>query len=203
MSILAGDILRVVATLVWLDGNLNQNVFNAVVTGGGSPFADADIVDDAVTWVGDMYAHLVTLMSDEVDGSQVQVYVYDSGDDDWDEVGTDPWVYDPSSVSDQLPRGVAALINANTLDPDVQGKKYIGGMVEGNIADGLWESGLVTALGLFAAEWLAGFTGGTSGATWAPGIWSPTGTNFHASNGAFITPTIPAYQRRRKRGVGI
>lgn len=203
MSITAGDILRVVATIVWLDGNLNQNVFNGVVTGGGSPFADADIVADALDWVETMFANLPTHVSDECDGSQVQVYVYDAIDDDWDEVGTIAWVFNPTAATDQLPRGAAALINAKTLDPDVQGKKYIGAMVEDNLTDGLWVAGLVTALGNFADDWTTGFVGATSAADWQPGVWSPTGTVFKAMSGTTIVPTIPAYQRRRKRGVGV
>jgi len=203
MSISAGDILRVVATLVWLDGEINQNVFNAVVTGGGSPWTDADILDDAEEWVGDMYSPLALYLSDEIDGSSVTVYKYDAVDDDWDEVASEAWSFNPSAASDQLPRGVAMLINCGTTDPDVNGKKYIMGANEGSIADGLFESLLITQLALFADEWVELFVGGTSGADWAPGIWSPTNTNFFAMSGNYQIPTIAAYQRRRKRGVGI
>jgi hypothetical protein len=186
-----------------LDGNIAQNVFNAVVTGGGSPWADADVVADALEWVEDMYAHIVTSLSDEIDGSQVQVYLYDSVDDDWDEVGTTAWVFNPSGATDQLPRGVAALINAKTQDPDVQGKKYVPGFTESSVADGLYTAGVITILGDFADEWLTGFVGGTSAADWQPGVWSVVDTVFRFATGVSIIPTIPAYQRRRKRGVGV
>lgn len=203
MSISVGDILRVVATAVWLDGNLNQNVFNAVIGGTGGPYTDGDIVDDALEWVEDMYANLVGNMSDEIDGSQIQVYVYDPIDDDWDEVGTSSWTFNPTAALEQLPRGVAALINAKTTDPDVNGKKYCGGLTEAAATDGLWSAGTITQLLGFAATWYTAFAGGTSGASWVPAIWSPTATNAFALSGDVITPTIPAYQRRRKRGVGV
>jgi hypothetical protein len=203
MTISTGDILKIVATAVWLDGNLNQNVFNAVVTGAGGPWDNDDIVADAVSWMGTVYGNLTAAMSDELDGSQVQVYEYDDGDDDWDEVGSSAWVWNPSNVDEQLPRGVAALINAKTTNADVSGKKYLGGNVEGNVDDGLWAGAYITDIEAWADDWITGFVGGTSGADWLPGVWSPTKTNFFYFVGSTIVPTIPAYQRRRKQGVGV
>ena len=202
MSVVAGDILRVVATLVWLDGNIMQNVFNAVVTGAGSPFDDDDVVDDCQDWVEDMYANLVTLMTDQVDGSQTQVYRYDSIDDDWDEVGSGGFSFNPSSTNDQLPRGVACLINARTLDPDVQGKKYLGGLTDVEALGGLWTATALTAVSLFAGDWVTAFVGATSGASFTPAVWSVAGTVAKALDGSITLPTVPAYQRRRKRGIG-
>lgn len=203
MSIVAGDILRIVASMLWTDGNVNQNVFNTVITGGGSPFDDQDIVDDAEAWLDNMYANLTTVVSDEVDGNEVIVYKYDSIDDDWDEVGSQSWTWNPTNASDQLPRGVAGLVRLWTSDPDVQGKKYIPGLTEGGLADGLFDAGQITAFLAFAADWYLPFTGSVSGATWTPGIWSVVGTVFKAAVNHLATSTIPAYQRRRKRNVGI
>jgi len=203
MSIQVGDVLRVVAILAWLDGDVAQNVFNAVIGGSGGPYDDDDIVADAKAWVNVMFANFSASMSDEIDGSEVRVYVYDSADDDWDEVGSDSWTFNPASANDQLPRGVAALINARTLDPDVSGKKYVMGMTEGAVDNGLINSGEIGRLILFGEDWTTAFTGGTSAADWVPGIWSVKETNFHPTTGSLSIPTIPAYQRRRKQGVGI
>lgn len=203
MAITVGTIIKVVATMAWLDGNISQNVFSAVITGTGGPYDEADIVSDALDWVEAMFLDLVLYQSDEIDGSQVQVYEYDSVDDDYDELGTVSWVYNPTQTGDQLPRGVATLINCGTTDPDVQGKKYIAAATEANITDGLWLAVWLTKIALFADTWLTAFTGSTSGAAWQPGVWSPTNTNFYAANGNYTIPTIPAYQRRRKRGVGV
>lgn len=203
MSIVSGEILRVVASLLWTDGNVNQNVYNAVLTGGGSPWADTDVVDDAEAWLDNMYANLVNSMSDEIDGNEVLVYKYDAIDDDWDEVGSQSWTFDPTITQDQLPRGVAALVRLWSSDPDVQGKKYVPGLTEGSVTDGLFTASVITNLLAFAADWYNPFTGGTSGATWTPGIWSVAGTVFKSGIDHIATSTIPAYQRRRKRNVGI
>ena len=123
MSVEVGDILKIVATLLWTDGNIVQNVFAALVDGGTGPFDDQDIVDDCLDWIENMYNGNHTGLSDELDGSQVQVYKYDSVDEDFDEVGTNAWTYNPDGTADQLPRGVAMLLTAGTVNPDVQGKK--------------------------------------------------------------------------------
>jgi hypothetical protein len=203
MSVTDGTILRVVVTLLWTDGNIIQNIFNAVVTGGGSPWDDDDIVLDAISWAEDLYANVTTFVGTEIDGSQVQVYEYDAVDDDWDEVGSGPFVWDPTGNTDELPRGVAGLINLKTTDPDVSGKKYVGGLVEGDLSEGLWSAATVAALLNFAVSWYTGFAGTDSAATWTPGIWSIVETVFKAAVAQVIIPTIPAYQRRRKRGVGV
>lgn len=203
MSVTSGDILRIVATYLWTDGNVMQNVFNAVVTGAGSPWDDDDIVADGLAWVQNLYANWTSILVNDVDGSQVVGYVYDPIDDDWDELASDNWTFNPTSVAEQIPRGVALLINMKSTDPDVSGKKYIGGFGEGSVTDGLWVAGSVAAAIAFAADWNAPFTGATSGASWQPGIWSPTDTVFRATDSTAIIPLIPAYQRRRKRGIGI
>ena len=95
MSISVGEILKVVAVIQWLDGDIMQNVFSTVVSGSGGPFDEADIVDDMLEWVEEMYANIVTGVTDDVDGSEVRVYVYDPVDDDYDEIGSVAWVWNP------------------------------------------------------------------------------------------------------------
>ena len=203
MSVAADSILRVVASYLWTDGNINQNVFNAKLSGAGSPWDEQDILDDAEDWLDNMLANLTTIMCDEIDGNEVIVYKYDAVGDDWDEVGSNAWSFNPSQASEQLPRGVAGLVRLWTEDPDVQGKKYIPGITEASLEEGLWVSALITALLAFAADWYAPFTGAASGATFTPGVWSVVGTLFQAAIDHVATSTIPAYQRRRKRNVGI
>lgn len=203
MSIIVGDILRVVAVMIWDDGGIAQNVFNAVISGTGGPYDEQDIVDDAEAWLDDMYANLTSKCPTELDGSEVRVYIYDGIDDDWDEVGSNVWGWNPSATDSQLPRGVAGLINAKTLDPDVSGKKYLAGFTELQNEEGLWAAATLASMVLFGVDWTTAFVGAVSTADWVPGVWSVVNTNLHPFSGTEIIPTIPAYQRRRKPGVGI
>lgn len=203
MTVAANDVLRVVASLLWTDGNINQNVFNCQASGGGGPWADSDVIDDMEDWLDNMYANMVAQISDEIDGNEVLVYKWDAVGGDWDEVGSQAWVWDPTNVTDQMPRGVAALLRLWTVDPDVQGKKYVPGITEGMATDGLITAASLVPLLAMAADWYAPFVGATSGATFTPGVWSVAGTVFRAAVDHIATSAIPAYQRRRKRTVGI
>lgn len=203
MTVVTGDILRIVASALWTDGNVVQNVYNAEVTGGSGPWDDTDIVDDAEAWLDNMYLNITANFSDQLDGNEVIVYKWDAADQDWDEVGSQSWTWNPANAADEEPRGVAALVRLWTVDPDVQGKKYIAGMCEDNVSGGLIGSGTLTTLLALAADWYLPFTGGTSGASWTPGIWSVVGLVFKAAVDHLAASAIPAYQRRRKRNVGI
>ena len=203
MSVVTGDILRIVASILRDDGTINQNVFNAEVTGAGGPWDDTDIVDDAEAWLDNMYANLTTLFSDDLAGNEVLVYKYDDVNDDWDEVGSQSWTWAPSDSTDHLPSGIAALVRCWTTDPDVQGKKYLAGMTDASVLSGNIGSGVLTSMLGFGADWITAFAGGTSAATWTPGIWSVAGLIFKAAVDHYAANGIPAYQRRRKLNVGI
>lgn len=203
MSITDGEILRIVASMVYGDGNINQNVFNAVTTGGSAPWDESDIIDDAADWLDAMYANIANQVVTNLAGNEIIVYKYDSIDDDWDEVGSQAWVFDFTGAGDELPRPVAALVRLWTTDPDVQGKKYLPAHTEAVLENGLWTAGAVTNQLLFAADWYAAFVGAASGATFTPGIWSVAQTVFKLAVDHFAATTIPAYQRRRKRNIGV
>lgn len=203
MTIVTGDVLKVVAAMLWTDGNVVQNVFALKVSGAGSPFADQDILDDCEDWLDNMYLNLTASCSDDLDGNECIVYKYDVPGADWDEVGSNAFVWDPTNVTGQLPRGVAGLVRLWTTDPDVQGKKYLPGFSEGSLTDGLFVGGLLTVMLAFAADWYLPFVGATSGATLTPGVWSVVQLAFLAAVDHVAASAIPAYQRRRKRNVGI
>lgn len=203
MSVLENQVLRVVASMLWDDGNVNQNVFNCVPSGGSAPYADTDVADDMEDWLDNLYANLTANLSDELNGNSVIVYKWDVGGADWDEVQSQSWTWTPTNTGEQLPRGVAGLINLWTDDPDVQGKKYIPGITEAVIADGLLSAGIITSMLAFAVDWLTPFVGSASGATFTPGVWSVVGSVLENAVDHYAVPTILAYQRRRKRNVGI
>ena len=150
-----------------------------------------------------MFSNVEPAASDAVAGSEVRVYVWDSVGEDWDEISTKPFTFAPTSTTDQLPRGAAVLINAKTVDADVNGKKYIGGLTETSNTDGLVVAAEVARQVLLATDWLEVETGAESGAEFDAGIWSPLQQTLYDLTGTFTIPAIWAYQRRRKRGVGI
>jgi len=203
MSVADGDILRVVAAFLWTDGNVNQNVFNCEVSGGGGPYDDEDMIDDVTDWMDDVFSDVENEQSDELQGNTITVYKWDTVGQDWDEVGSGTWTHTPSAVSEQLPRGTAGLVRLWTEDPDVQGRKFIPGLTEGSLEDGLYTGALLAKMMLFGAAWQDPIVGALTGVTITPGIWSVALSLFRAAVIHFAASAIPAYQRRRKRTVGI
>ena len=106
-------------------------------------------------------------------------------------------------TADALPRGVSGKVLAKTTNSDVNGAKFLTGLTENHNGDAQWVSGLVTAIGAYATDWTSAFTGATSGATWTPGIYSPTKVFFYTCSGSTQTKTEPSYQRGQARGIGI
>lgn len=203
MAISEGTILRIVLNLLWDDGNIMQNVFNAVLTTAGTSDDEDDVADDMAEWMDEIMANVVNRLSNELTAGEVTCYEYDAVDDDWDEFGSALATFVPAGTDVPLPHGVAALVRANSTDPDIQGKKYIGGLDESASQSGGWTSAVLTTLVALTVDWVTPFVGTTTAATFTPGVWSPTETVFKAFGATSFVNSIPAYQRRRKQGVGI
>lgn len=203
MSLSSGDILKLVVTMVFDDGNIAQNVFGMLLAGAGGPWDEADILSDVEDYIDDAYSNITSIITNELNGTDIDIYVWDPVDSDFDLVANTPWSWNPSDALQELPRGVAALINAGTVDPDVRGKKYIPGLTEGSNTGNGWSATALSALAQFGSDWVNPGVGAASGATLTPGVWSPTQELFFQMQITFNAPTIPSYQRRRKPGVGI
>ncbi|MCK5292971.1 MAG: hypothetical protein KAR39_13255 [Thermoplasmata archaeon] len=202
MAVDIGTILKVVCTLVHTDSNIIQNVFHTLVTAGTGPFDDLDVADDLADWVDDMFSEIESSLADTIAPTEVTVYEYDSVDEDWDEVQVGVPTFAPSNVGQEMPRGVAALVNARTVDPDVNGKKYFGTFTESLWAGTFWSTTLVTELIALTGQWYNPHVGTLTGATFESGIWSPKNLSLFPLSGTFIMPLPASYQRRRKPGVG-
>jgi hypothetical protein len=203
MAVADGAILRIVASLLFPESVIAQNVFYAVFTDTGTSDDEQDVVDDLATWIEAVYDTINAQISDLVALTGLKVYVYDSIDDDWDEVGDAVLTDAFEAASEMLPHGVAYLCHAKTTDPDVQASKFIGGMAEQTSEDGTWSSSTMTNFALFGAEWVGTFVGGITGADFAPVVWSTAQGVAKLFSGTIILNATPAYQRRRKPGVGI
>ena len=203
MSVAENTILRVVQQLTWDDGNIMQNVFNCKISGGSPPYDDQDVADDAADWMDDVYDGQAAAMADNIATGEATVYKYDPVGNDWDEVAGDVPTFTPISGGQYLPTGVAGMVRANSIDPDVQGRKFFGGFTEDVSEDGGWTTSMLVILLAAALDWITPFTGAASGATFTPGVWSVVNTAFYEFVEHTIINAIANYQRRRRPGVGI
>lgn len=203
MAVPTNAILRVVASMLMPDSVIAQLVFNVLFEADGSSTDEQDVVDDLADWVEDMITNLAGNIANDLTSSDVKVYVYDSGDDDWDEVGTANWAVTFTNTAEMLPHGIAAVVHARTEDPDVQGTKFIPGLTETTQNESDLEAGPITQLALFGVDWVSPFTGSATGSGFIPGVWSVAQTAFKAANLEIVVNLQVGYQRRRKPGVGI
>ena len=203
MAISEGTVLRVVASLLFPDNVIAQNVFYAVLTTAGSSSDEDDVVLDMGEWLENLYGDIILDVISGVVAGGVKVYEYDSVDDDWDEVGAGSWTDAFENADEMLPHGVAAVCHARTTDPDVHATKYLGGYGENICAASDLVAPSIARLVTFIASWTTQFVGTDTGATFTPGVWSPTNVNFFAFNGEGVANAQVGYQRRRKPGVGI
>lgn len=203
MAISSGTILKVVVSLLLPDSVIAQNVFYSVVVDLVTSDDEDDVVADIIDWVEDMYGDLAAQICNDNTSSDVKVYEYDAIDDDWDEVGTDTWSVTFTNTGEMGPHGVAALVHAKSIDPDVQGSKYIPGLSDASIIISDIGAGLATALATFCGTWVTPFAGTATGGAFAPGVWSTARDVFVLFNGNFVVNGLAAYQRRRRPGAGI
>lgn len=177
MAINNGDILRVVASLVFPDDVIMQNVFHIVATTIVGDGAEEDITLDLVGYLDAIYAEHDANIADTVAGDEIKAYIRDTVDDDWDEIGTGSLTLVAADVNEMLPHGIALMQTFYTIDPDVQGRKYWGGFTENSQDAGNWEGALLTNIVLSAAEVIGTYVGTETGSTFQPIVWSPTRAN--------------------------
>lgn len=202
-TISEGTVLRVVASLLFPDNVIAQNVFHLVLTTAVGAMDETEVGSDMDGYISAIYNELEGEVGQDMDPSGIKVYEYDSSDADWDEFTTDVFTFVPTSVSDLLPHGVAGVSIFQTINPDVQGKKFWAGLCETGQDASVWISAVLTAMALASAEVVAIYTDGASGNVYAPCVWSPTKTTPYLYSGTYANNAISGYQRRRKPGIGI
>ena len=162
---------------------------------------DANVLLDLLDWIDSILlpikSHIVT--SYVLQGSPV----YKKVGALWNYVGDILPTQAGESIGDPLPSGVAALIEVTTDTSRVMGKKYLPGFSELAQTAGLWVSGVLAALASCAMAWAYGHVGThTSDTSYMAGVWSVKAGGFKQFTGAGAVNDVPAYQRRRKAGVG-
>jgi len=119
-------------------------------------------------------------------------------------LGVTPWPARTagSSASNNLPPGVAVVVNAGTSIARVILRKFIGGFTAAVLdPNGTFTSAITSLVVTFASTLISPYTGGGT-RTWQYGYFSPKAAGFVIPTSATVTD-IPGYQRRRKQGRGV
>ena len=200
MTIAGGSSLKVTQEVIMPDSVVAMNIFYFVADFAVDQYETA-IVNNSKLWIEALYGSLVDEMSDLLTLGTMTVYGYNSITDLWDNKGTHAPSVTFTGESEMLPHGVAALVRAYSTDSRAIARKYLPGFVEVAQADGVWVSSVLAALADFLDLW------GTvqeisTGNELVPAVWSVAQSRTFELTGTGVILSEPAYQRRRRPGVG-
>lgn len=204
MTVAAGDVIRVVAKMTDINGSQIQNVYFYKHQGTVS-VSDAAFLGALEVEMSTMYGHIEDNIPNTTTPLEIEAdkVAFVGGDlTTLSSVGAIDWTTWAGGVgsTDGLPQGNAAVINFPSGVAGVTGRKYIGPLTEGVQNNGKLDSSILTDLGTYAADLLAGFTAVTE--TIQPIIMSSKQSAPVAILGAVVRAAV-GYQRRRKAGRGI
>lgn len=195
-----GDIVRVNIHHTLPNTSEAQNVFYWQI--GGQSIDDEDMLDDILSWVTtfwasawrDIAAPSASMDYFEADLVNVNGTVQQN-------LGVRQINIAGDAPGTTIAAAVSGYLMASTLLPKGRGSKYIPGLAETSTSEGEWSPATVLELGQMLLAYLATINA-TGGTQLVPGISSRTVQQFVPFLSQGLVETIPAYQRRRKPGVG-
>lgn len=191
----ANDILRVVAEFAWL-GQTVMNVYDLFV---GDDALDADLADDITLRLDQAYAELEDSLVTGLAGTGIKITNVTQAED----IGEFPFpnFTTGANVGDTLPPGVALLVTFPTNRLKSRGRKFLPGLSEVQVSAGVFSGSVLTQAAAYAALVASPWIGTNSGSPLSFGVQTALG-GFRTFTGGVVS-TVPAYQRRRKQGVGV
>jgi hypothetical protein len=105
------------------------------------------------------------------------------------------------TTSEAEPATLAGYIQGNTNTAKVRGRKYVPGIPEDSLDDGLLDAEILADLAVLLLAYLTDIPLGAGGDLVA-GVLSRVLESFIPFNGSGTTTDVPAIQRRRKPNVG-
>ncbi len=191
----AGDVIQASVKML-LAG---QQVYNVYQLSSPDPTSDAALIPDIVEIIDGLYLFVDNYMSDDLSAVSISLknisQGYDMGEYDFiDFTGG-------LSTDDPLPNGVAGLITLPTSRLKTRGRKFLPGIIETETTASVFTSNVLTAMGNMAIFLSNPQIGTLTDAEILFGVIDSLSVfrEFVSS----IVSNIPAYQRRRKQGVGI
>lgn len=203
MTVQVGEAIRVTLEYTLAGGNVAQNVRH-YRNDAGSPQADQDAVDDMEIFANLFAGFWQGVASNVAVISLVRVSIFQGGL--FIPIGSANLGIIGGQGSEQMPHGVCGLARGSVTGTTGQWRVFTPGVPENLVVNGTWTVGAVAtlvSLGNVVVSVIDPIGLGAVG-TWTPGVLTgvPVPT-FKTLIGNSIGNAIPAYQRRRKPGVGI
>lgn len=196
-----GDILKVVLDYFYPGASTALNVFHFVF--GGVDKEEEDVLTDLVEWATNEWAnHWEDLADDNTILESIAIQEVNNTGLVLRDIGTAVLNIPGTSVGGSVsPAAVAGYLQGDTVTPGVMGRKYVPGIEEAAISQGLFNATAVVTLGLLLLGYITPFNA-TLGGTYFPAVISKKLLDVALLQVSGLIETVPAYQRRRKVGVG-
>jgi hypothetical protein len=196
-----GDIIRLVVEYSIPGASTVLNVFHWLIVDGNPD--SPDVIDDFEDWVTNVWGvdwtdlaqsacSIIGLALDIVD---VSGHVLEN-------IGAETLAIAGGVGGEVGVAAASAFMKADTALPKTRGTKYIPGLGEGNLTDGLLTTETLGDVALLFLDYILLYIGAVSSARYVPGVVSRTEEAFVEFEGGGYFTDVPAYQRRRKPGVG-
>lgn len=194
------EILRVALHYSLKGASDVMNVFHFQYQGAGD--TDASVLADVETWLVDEWgADWANLTSDDANMlyadldiiSTLGTVVRNLG------IATTPLI--GGVAADEASVATSYFLLADTGFPTSRGKKYVPGVHDLAVVNGVITITHLALMVLLLSTWLTAVTTPLSG-TLVPGLLSLTRAEFLPFTGSGLATDVPAYQRRRKPNVG-
>lgn len=195
----SGDVIRAACRLRDGYGSDIMNVYHFVYTGSATD--SAEVGTPLRQALDDMYDHIQPAIPSDTSFIDIDLSNASSGLIE----ASQPWPVQTvgGGTGDQMPSKDTALCVGRTNFPHVTARKFLGPFIEADNSDGVWASGLVSALTDFLADYLADIAVTTVG-NLSPAVGRYVAgvlTGHTPINGGYTSNGIYS-QRRRRPGVG-
>lgn len=195
------EIARVTVSYGMEGGSTAQNVFHMQLASGS--VSDAVALADIANWVDagwvDEWDNIASA------GAYCEGFTADIMNDDGTvnrNLGGELFSgRDGAVVEDIEPAAVSYFMYAPTANPKIRGRKFIPGVAETTVDNGLVDAATLTALIDLAEYFTNTYVNGPN--SYAMGVLSTVLNQFVPFTESYVISDVPAYQRRRKPGVGI
>lgn len=207
MTVSDGDILKVVLDQTGPDTVICQNVYyfqlDDPVPDNPTNAQILNALDNEITALGNTVDQLI---HSDYSWDEIKVDRIEWQTDHWETVenlGIKDISVAGTAVGGAAPHGVAVILTGNTSVPRTRARKFLAGFSEGEMANSTLSGTVLTALALFAAEWLTAETV-TGSAELIPIVVGQSGpeAGVALALASIAANAITGYQRRRKPGVG-
>lgn len=200
MTITNGDVIKMTLEYLYPGAGVAMNVFHYAYL--GADLTDSVAVAALVDWVETEWAPTwVDIASTTATLANAVFEVVNVDGDILVNLGTEILDIDGTVAGEVMPAAVSAYIAANTATPGVRGSKYVPGISETMADNGVFNATALAQIAFLLLDYLD-TVNVSAGNNFFPVVRSTKLAGFPRLLTAGTLNTLPAYQRRRKQGVG-